>query len=92
MMCFFLTWTWMLVDGMSHWAGGGGVSQPAGAGWAFCPLPFPYSCHALAARKYWRVRMDPNPNISSAASVWSDQTPSIAINIGFLLFLTVLRM
>lgn len=53
-----------------------------GTGWAFRPLPFPYTCHALAARKYWRVRMDPNPNISSAASVWPDQTPSIAINIG----------
>lgn len=49
--------------------------------------PSPYSCHALAARKYWRVRMDPNPNISSAASVWSDQTPSIAIDAGSLFVL-----
>lgn len=36
--------------------------------------------------------MDPNPNISSAASVWSDQTPSTAIHIGSFRFLTLLQM
>lgn len=52
-----------------------------GTGWTSLPLPFPCTCHALAARKYWRVRIDPNPNIGSAASVWLDQTPSITMAI-----------
>lgn len=62
------------------------VSQPGGLS---VLSPSPYSCHALAARKYWRVRMEPNPNISSAASVWWDQTPSIAIHPGSFFLLRV---
>lgn len=54
-----------------------GVYLPVGTGWTSLALPLSCTCHALAARKYWRVRIDPNPNISSAASVWLDQTPSI---------------
>lgn len=71
--CFY---TWSLGASRWEWTTGT-LSPPVGAGWALCPLLLLYSCHALAARKYWRVRIEPNPNISSAASVRSDQTPSI---------------
>lgn len=44
--------------------------------WTSLPLHLLCTCHALAARKYWCVMSDLNPNISSAASLWLEQTPS----------------
>lgn len=44
--------------------------------WTSLPLHLSCTCHALAARKYWCVMSDLNPNISSAASLWLEQTPS----------------
>lgn len=44
----------------------------------FLPLLLSCTCHALAARKYWRVISEINPNISSAASLWLEPTPSLS--------------